>query len=554
LELLLERRDVERDVPSHREIALEREQKVRILQELAWQLTVFGRAEMARATALRRVAEKTATMPRITADSEAILDYLLQRSGVIHEPVPGRIDFVHRTVQEYLAAAQAADNADIEPLIARAHLDQWRETIVMAAGHANAPLRHELLAGLLDRADVEPRYAHRLHMLVAACLETIPDIPTGLRDRVENCIRGLIPPKNVTEARPLSTGGEDVIGRLPDSLEGLSTGEAVATVRTAWMINGPQALGKLAGYGTDPRARVQDELITGWEYFEPTEYARRVLADAPLHKGRLRTQEPKVLPSTPLLRRLRQLEVRLPKGVDLDCLAGFPALTSIGAQGATADSMRALAEHKKLWNIWLFQIPGAIDDVSLLLGLPKLRSLYLYADQFAASLSFLRRLPRLRYLGLSSLDDTRDFAAVSEQDALRGLWLFGCPGLTDVTTLKRLTRLKMLSLRGARLGRSGLDDITSCFPQLNTLQLRDSEWLTDLGPVSGLPLRNLIIGQCPGVNDIGPVRQLGRLRYLSPVEAMTLEQAVTSSTWWSRRAASGSSPTSYCPFWQASHR
>ncbi|GAA4227918.1 hypothetical protein FHR32_000799 [Streptosporangium album] len=137
LELLLERRDAERGIAA--EVVLEPEQKVRVLQDLAWQLAVWGRSELSKATALKRVEEKIRTMPRVDATAEAVLDHLLQRSGVIREPVPGRIDFVHRTVQEYLAAKQATDDADVEPLVERAHLDQWRETVVMAAGHANAP-------------------------------------------------------------------------------------------------------------------------------------------------------------------------------------------------------------------------------------------------------------------------------------------------------------------------------------------------------------------------------------------------------------------------------
>ena len=91
LEMLLERRDAERGIPSDQEVTLEREQKVRILQELAWQLTMFGRAEMAAATALNRIADKTASMPRVTASATLILEHLIQRSGVIREPVPGRI-------------------------------------------------------------------------------------------------------------------------------------------------------------------------------------------------------------------------------------------------------------------------------------------------------------------------------------------------------------------------------------------------------------------------------------------------------------------------------
>ncbi|MFD0891132.1 NACHT domain-containing protein, partial [Streptosporangium algeriense] len=124
LELLLERRDAERGIEV--EVTLEPEQKVRILQDLAWRLTMLGRSELSAATALKRVEERIRTMPRVEAPARAVLDHLLQRSGVVREPVPGRIDFVHRTVQEYLAAKQAADDADVEPLVERAHLDQWR--------------------------------------------------------------------------------------------------------------------------------------------------------------------------------------------------------------------------------------------------------------------------------------------------------------------------------------------------------------------------------------------------------------------------------------------
>jgi hypothetical protein len=47
-------------------------------------------------------------------------------------------------------------------------MDQWRETVVMAAGHGSPRYRSALLAGLLDRADAEHRHARRLRLLAAA--------------------------------------------------------------------------------------------------------------------------------------------------------------------------------------------------------------------------------------------------------------------------------------------------------------------------------------------------------------------------------------------------
>ena len=136
-----------------------------------------------------------------------------------------------------------------------------------------APLRSQLLAGLLDRADAEPRHAHRLRLLIVACLETIPDVPARLRSRLDACLAGLIPPRNSTDTRPLASAGEEVLRRLPASLDGLSTAEAVATVRTTWLINGPGALDRLAAYARDPRGAVQDELITA-ELLRPARIRR----------------------------------------------------------------------------------------------------------------------------------------------------------------------------------------------------------------------------------------------------------------------------------------
>jgi predicted NACHT family NTPase len=46
LEMLLERRDAERQIEANREIVLDQRQKMQILQDLAWRLSAFGRTEL----------------------------------------------------------------------------------------------------------------------------------------------------------------------------------------------------------------------------------------------------------------------------------------------------------------------------------------------------------------------------------------------------------------------------------------------------------------------------------------------------------------------------
>src|SRR5262249_55467800 len=81
--------------------------------------------------------------------------------------------------------------------------------------------------------------------------------------------------------RSLATVGEPVLARLPESLTGLTDAAATATIQTAWLVNGPDALNVLARYATDQRFVVQRELSEAWDYFDPDEYAGRVLAVMP---------------------------------------------------------------------------------------------------------------------------------------------------------------------------------------------------------------------------------------------------------------------------------
>jgi hypothetical protein len=80
-------------------------------------------------------------------------------------------------------------------------------------------------------------------------------------------------------------------------------------VRSAWLINGPAALDVLSRHGTDERPQVQEELITGWEYFEPETYARRVLDETPWCGGQLILRTTRVLPGPPHVGKCNDLRI-----------------------------------------------------------------------------------------------------------------------------------------------------------------------------------------------------------------------------------------------------
>ncbi|MFI0406803.1 NACHT domain-containing protein [Actinomadura sp. 3N508] len=486
-EMLLETRDTKRGIPS----SLEQDQKIRILQDIAWHLSTSARVELPKSMVERLVDDRLASMPRVDVPPSRVLDELLQRSGILREPVPGRIDFVHRTVQEYLTAKQAADLGDMELLVQNAHRDTWRETVVMAAGHANEPLRRELLTGILNRARTERKHARVLKLLAVACLETLPVVPDDLRKDLDRYLDDLVPPRNEASARSLATAGEPVLARLPEALDGLGPGAAAATVQTAWLINGPAAMDVLARYASDTRQRVREQLVKAWDYFDADEFARKVLAPSP------GTTE------LTLIDKPRQVAA----------LDKLPALTDLHVSLDEINDFGFLAAHAEtLVYLNLFS-PRPMADPALLPPLPALRR-FGFGFPGLTNLGVLDDLPRLDKLFLHNCEGIIDYSPLRRQSRLTVLSMFGCSHLTDLAMLPPPEALWGLGISGSNLTVDGLEAIRERTPDLGALLVNHCDWVTDLSPLIGTPLENF---QCDGchVTDFAPLSSLTGLEILS---------------------------------------
>ena len=91
--------------------------------------------------------------------------YFVERASLLREPVHDRVDFTHRTFQEFLAAQAALNENTIGELLKHAHNDQWRELIILAAGKARPKECKQLLQGLITRGNKSSRRRHQLHLL-----------------------------------------------------------------------------------------------------------------------------------------------------------------------------------------------------------------------------------------------------------------------------------------------------------------------------------------------------------------------------------------------------
>ncbi|MGW5643493.1 NACHT domain-containing protein [Saccharopolyspora sp. NPDC003752] len=504
LSMLLELRDAEREITG----LLSLTEKSVLLRDLAWRLTLGNRSQLSTAKAREHVERKVRSMPNTTADPGAIVAHLLERSGVVREPVPGQVDFVHRTFQEYLAAAEAIQDGQIEALVAHAHLDSWWETVVMACGHAHRNQVGELLTGILDRADAEPSRARRLRLLAAACLETVTDVDAAVHDRVDQVIRDrLVPPRSLRETASLASIGHRVLHYLPTDLTDLSVAAAESTVRTVALTATPEAMSRLACYASDPRPEIQRELAMAWQYFDPERYAHDVLADAPLVNGSIWVDSRRFIPHLPALRNLTCADIWLPNHEPLDTLEVFAGIRRIELIRTVLRGdidVTPLLEHQGLRSVLLF-FADSYTNLAALGQLPELVQLYLWHRQEHADLGFLENLPELVSLSLGDLGPGTDLSPFGHLRALEYLSVDGWPRGFALTALPELPKLGRLRL-GHHTAPDALEGIAAHLTGVAELTLV-GDVVTNLAPASEMPSleRLVVLGTSRQTVDLRPL-------------------------------------------------
>ncbi|MFG3590495.1 NACHT domain-containing protein [Streptomyces sp. NPDC047990] len=173
LSMLLVRRDAERGIHAVEGIRIAQQESVQLLQTLAYWLLRNDRSETSAAAAARLLQPVLVAMPALSGhgDPRQVLQHLLIRGGLLREHAFGRLEFIHRTFQDYLGARAAVEAADFGLLGAMAAQDQWENVIRMAIGHARPRERAQLLSALVDRGDREEPHREQLHRLAFSCLE-----------------------------------------------------------------------------------------------------------------------------------------------------------------------------------------------------------------------------------------------------------------------------------------------------------------------------------------------------------------------------------------------
>ncbi|WP_373566828.1 NACHT domain-containing protein [Streptomyces griseicoloratus] len=381
LEMLLVRRDVERRISHDDAPELSLHQKQRILGHFAHWLIRNNLTDARDDQAVTQIGHALTSMPRVTASAHQVFKYLMVRSGLLRQPVDGRVDFIHRTFQEYLAAANVIAINDIRSMVENAHKDQWHEVVIMAVGHARPQERGEILDLLIKRGDAEPHNLARLHLLAAACLESAEEVDPAVYEEVRLKVESLIPPSRVSEAKEIAAVGEAALNLLPRTSRRLTALKASATVRTASLIGGDSALDILAGYGADHRTSVYRELTRAWTQFDLNDYAEKVMSKSPIAAKRLRIANRDLLETLSRFPELGTVECEM-LVEDFNWLRHAAPIKSLVFRGGVSLSdVENLVSHESLEGLVLLFAVGGPSSLQPLSRLPRLSSLTLHFDE-----------------------------------------------------------------------------------------------------------------------------------------------------------------------------
>ncbi|MEU8730571.1 NACHT domain-containing protein [Streptomyces tendae] len=279
LTMLLERRDRERELLGSDGVRLAYATQVQLLQKLAWWLIRNSRHEMDRDEARGIVDRALPALNLDGAGGEEVYRALLLRSGLLREPAEDRVDFLHRTFQDYLGARLAVQEMDFDLLVNHADADQWEDVILLALAHARPKEAEHMLRRLTELGT--PRGT----LLAAAGLRYAAEVAPEVRVRVEEGLATHIPPAGFDDAREIAQATGDLMLTLLPGPEEVSHAVGATVVSAAVEVGSEAALQFLTKYRDHPAKDVQTILAAAWRRFDREQYAREILAHLPRQRA-----------------------------------------------------------------------------------------------------------------------------------------------------------------------------------------------------------------------------------------------------------------------------
>ncbi|MBC1241516.1 NACHT domain-containing protein [Nostoc sp. 2RC] len=545
IDMLLNSRDrgrkVKLDLDESYPAGLSDSQKMALIQSFAYWMMQNNYSDVE----IDRVDDHfTRRLPGMTLPKEVtgkqIRALFVERAALLREPVVGKIDFAHRTFQEFLAAQAALNEDSVNVLLQRAHDDQWREAIIVAAGLGRPRERKELLEKLLQMGNEMPDKRHYLHLLAVACLETTVEVDPQVRAEVLQQAEALLPPKDDDEVIMVARAGDAIVPLLAPK-PNYSQSDKARCIETLGKIGSYAAMQILADHAKDTYYKLSRELGEAWDAFDRDAFAQKVLS----HTNKVYV--PTLVSSEGFehLKHINELVIEKLSLKDLSPLQKFTNLTKLRIlEGDDICDLSPLAELTKLTHLSLgryFQQELLNCDTKTLAFLSNLTYLDLSSIK-TTDCQFLKTLTQLTNLvlvktGISDLglltnltnleklnileDDITDFSPLTNLSKLTSLSigavisesggaLMQSEQISIINSLEKLYSLKNLSIYQTKV--KDISPLTSLF-NLTNLELNENK-INDLSSLANLTnLVSLSIAEA-GVTDISPLVKCHSLRKL----------------------------------------
>ncbi|MGW1026243.1 NACHT domain-containing protein [Streptomyces sp. NPDC002577] len=500
LAMLLGRRDMERTVRTR--VLLDDAGYRSYLQPIAAWMVRGGQQVISEEQAVCQI-ELVTPAGDGSCHSTDILDQLTQRTVLrasdTHDErsTPGsgeEYEFVHRTFQDFLAAAEIARSRNVSELLRNAREESWQEVIKLSSGHwrHRPALQDELVTGLLElgnqlQADDEAEARADVHILAASCAFGCDRLDDAVRDNIRSALAGLLPPAKTVPWYALGKLGLPLLDYLPDP-EALSRDSADDLASVVGAIGGGAAMplaARLAGLGLPS---VGAQLADAWRRFPTADYARRVLARTDLSEASLSVYDLTELEASAALRPVREIWIREDLPLEPLRRSLAPGFRELDLTHSELTDLGFVAQHAKTLEVLWLRETSKLRDLSPLSRLGGLRRLHVEEGP-SVDVSFLQHLPLLEELRLQRrADDGSVLQHVARPSRLEDLRIVA-PSIRALAPAAPLPTVRLLTLDDVE-DWTGLEAIAVIFPSLTRLAIELRPGLTsplDLSPLQGRP-------------------------------------------------------------------
>lgn len=492
--------------------ALTYPQKKELLAELAWQMVSHGESALEITVATSMVASSLDSIPgRIPGEAEEVVQALVERSGLLRPASDGRIDFLHNTLKEYLAAGRVVADGDCNSLAAHADDPAWQPVILFALALAPEPFSSGLVGKLLNRVvspksqvkksgNLSKRERKALATIKARqfflvrCRAAAKRLAAELSNTIDGFLVHLLPPASMNEVEALAQIGPRILPYAAATLEDSSwwprqsCHTLARCLRLIRLIGGPRAhsMLKLVHGLPSNSVQVNNEWLLACTELSPDE---RLPWPFPHHKTitSLDLSSSAILDISRVaeLTSLRHLRLARTWVTSIEPLKGLKLLEFLSLSSTLVRDLSPLSELVALHFLDLSSTP--VRDLSPLSDLQSLKTLL------------------CPYLWVS------DLSPLAGLKALEHLYLWGCQ-VTDLSPLTGLQNLRALHLDGLR----GVNDL-SPLAGLSSLRWLDVAWtqVGDLAPLVGLPKLKQLSLEGTLVTDLSPLIAVASLQQIS---------------------------------------